>query len=69
MKMPSNQPNKIWTPKSQMGFGQYEELTVEEVIKEDPDYLAWAADEITWFSLDQDAIDALDFELFDKEDY
>jgi hypothetical protein len=67
MKIPSSQPKKIWGLKDKMGFGKYAELTVEELIKEDPDYLAWAADSVDWFSLDQDTIDALDFELFDED--
>ena len=34
-------------------FGKYKEETVEEVLKKDPSYLVWAADNIEWFELDK----------------
>jgi hypothetical protein len=34
-----------------MGFGKYKELTVKEVLDEDPSYLVWARDTIDWFNI------------------
>lgn len=49
-------------------FGIHKGDTVAEVIKDDPDWLAWACDNIEWFELDQDAINALDFALMENEE-
>jgi hypothetical protein len=59
----------IYTLESKLNFGKHgpnskNPLTVDEVIKSDPDWLAWACDNIDWFELDQEAILALDLELF-----
>lgn len=59
--------NKNLKLEDKLDFGKYEGYTVKELIKKDPDYLAWACDNIDWFNLDQEAEWTLDYELF-KDD-
>ena len=41
--------------KDKLTFGKYKGQSVDEVIDNDPDYLAWAVEEIDWFKLDEEA--------------
>jgi hypothetical protein len=41
--------------------------TLQKAIKDDPDWVAWAADTIDWFDIDAEADDALAWR-FDEED-
>jgi hypothetical protein len=49
-------------------FGKYKDYTVKEIIKDDPDYLAWALDEIDWFELDEEAEEKLDAVMLEDPD-
>ncbi len=53
---------------SNLTFGKYKGKTIQDVINDDPDYIAWAADTIEWFDLDEEAIEAVDIALFSQED-
>ena len=37
--------------------------SIQEIIKSDPDWVAWAAEKIEWFELDEEAIEAVDIAL------
>ena len=50
-------------------FGKYKGDVIQDVIKDDPDYLAWACDEIEWFDLDEEAVEALEIALWNDETY
>jgi hypothetical protein len=41
-------------------FGKHKGETIQEVLDDAPDYLAWAIDEIDWFELDSQADQALE---------
>ncbi len=43
-----------------LNFGRYKGYTIKEAIDDNPDYLAWAVDEIEWFKLDQEATTELE---------
>ena len=58
----------IYKLKTELNFGKYEGITVEKAIETDPDWVAWAADNIDWFELDEDAIEYLDIVLWSDED-
>ncbi len=45
----------IYKLESLMNFGKYEGRTVKKIACQDPDYLAWAIDEIEGFELDEKA--------------
>jgi len=57
----------IYNLKSVINFGKYKskDLTIEEAIEKDPDYIEWCAENIEWFELDQAASDMLDDVLLD----
>lgn len=55
----------IYTLKSELKFGKNNGQMIEEIIKGDPDWLAWACDNIEWVELDEDASEALEIALFD----
>jgi hypothetical protein len=56
-----------------LNFGKYKNWTIQEVIDENPDYLAWAIDNIEWFNLDKTSNSRLEAALsyydHDYEDY
>ena len=47
-------------------FGKYKGYAIREVIRKDPDYVAWACDEDI-IELDEEAEWLLDFTLFDED--
>lgn len=50
-------------------FGKHKGEVIQEIIDDDPDYLAWAIDEIVWFELDDQACQALEQALgWDDDD-
>lgn len=40
-----------------MGFGRYKDLTIEEVLQIDPQYLLWCQENIAQFDLNHDLLD------------
>ena len=54
---------------TKLDFGKYKGLTVEEIIKKDPEYLGWAEDTIDWFELDSEAEAALDYAIYEAIDW
>lgn len=38
-----------------MGFGKYQNDTVQTVLTKDTSYITWALDKIPWFDLDREA--------------
>lgn len=61
----------LFTKDSILTFGKYKGETVKSIIKDDPDYIAWACDEIEWFELDNEASLLLENYLSEKgaDDY
>lgn len=48
-------------------FGQYKGKAIRWIIQHDPDYAAWAYDEVAGFDLDEEAEAALDEAYFEGE--
>lgn len=46
-------------------FGKYKGYTIQEIIKKDPEYLAWAIDEIDGFELTNEADIVLDDAIYE----
>ncbi len=53
----------IYSLKAPLNFGKYKGDTVQEIINNDPDYLAWAIDEIEGFELDEEAELKMEYSL------
>lgn len=57
---------RIMTEKSILGFGQYSDLRVGDVLKIDADYIAWAYYTLSMVSFKADILEALDITPIEK---
>lgn len=53
----------IYLMQDKLDFGKYKDEHVEEVIVDDPKYIAWCIDEIDGFELDEEAMQLLETSL------
>ncbi len=53
----------IWMVNDVLSFGKHKGETLDEVIVEDPKYIAWCTDEIDGFELDEEAMQLLEASL------
>lgn len=42
---------KLYTPETKLPFGKYKDMTVEEIIEEDPQYIAWCHHNVDGFNV------------------
>lgn len=52
---------------TKLSFGKYQGKTLHRVIKQDPDYVLWALDNVDSFDIDEEATEVLNMELDDIE--
>ena len=52
---------------SKLTFGRYKGKILRNIIKKDPDYIAWCFDNIKWFDLHTEADEFLQQNLIDDD--
>jgi len=56
----------IWMVNDVLTFGKHSGEALDEVIVEDPEYIAWCVDEVEGFELDVEAMNLLEASLRSK---
>lgn len=59
MKYPDDRDERVWGLDEQLTFGKYKGRFVGDILREDPQYLVWAHDNISYFLLEDELYEAL----------